>query len=608
MEKIFGLITSRTINFLAAFLLILMFFLAVFSLKDDSIVFDELHFIPAGYLHLTEKDYRMGIDHPPLATSLAAIPLLFLDLKSIPKDDPLWAAEGDPGHLWGSTFFYLIGNDPDQILFWARIPMILLLIFLGWFLFKWTRELAGNLPALLALFLFSFCPTFLAHGRLVATDFGATLGIFLAAYFYLKFLKTPDRKNIILSGLTLGAALLTKFSTMLLLPFFGIITLFFFWSKVKNQKEVLNYLKSIILIGVIAVSLIWLIYQFHMLNYPVERQLADTEDYLSYFRGYRSLGNLSLWMADKSVFRPIGHYLLGFLFNLQVARYGAYSITYFLGQVYQGGLWYYFPIVYLLKVPIALHILTLIALFTALWKIKQPFLAESGKRFKGWLLNHFPEFSMTVFLLIYWVTVIDAKINIGVKHLLPTFPFIYILASLGLKNWITGIETIKFKKTALFLILLLLAWYAVSSLSVFPYYLTYFNELAGGPKNGYKYSADSNLDYSQDLKRLARWVEEQEIEKIYIDYQSNAAQSDVRYYLGEKAIPWYGSSWWSWSGWQTFESFPSGNYFAISAYFLQLSRGEPVPGFDWPTGEYRWLNDYQPIAQIGNSIFVYYIY
>jgi len=120
--------------------------------------------------------------------------------------------------------------------------------------------------------------------------------------------------------------------------------------------------------------------------------------------------------------------------------------------------------------------------------------------------------------------------------------------------------------------------------------------LVGGPDKGYIYVTDSNLDWGQNLKRLKNWVDKNNIDKIYVDYFGG---TDVKYYLKEKFEPWWGS--------RNPNELPRGSYLAVSATFLQGGRGEPVPGFDQPTGYYNWLNQYSPVAKIGYSIFVYRI-
>ena len=86
-----------------------------------------------------------------------------------------------------------------------------------------------------------------------------------------------------------------------------------------------------------------------------------------------------------------------------------------------------------------------------------------------------------------------------------------------------------------FALIILISWQAISIFAIYPHFLSYFNEIIGGPANGYIYTVNSNLDWGQDLKRLKKWVEENNIDKIYLDYFGGA---DTIYYLAEKLIPW----------------------------------------------------------------------
>src|SRR3989344_4683436 len=172
-------LSNRLTNFIAAGLLIFVFLITLFSVKDDSLTMDELAHLPAGYSYLTQKDMRLNPEHPPLIKDLAAIPLLFIKDINFPSDINSWKEDINGQWDFGREFLYNSGNPADKIIFAGRIPMILLMVFLGFFIFKWAKELFGNKASLLALFFFSFSPAFLAHGRLVTTDVGAALGITL---------------------------------------------------------------------------------------------------------------------------------------------------------------------------------------------------------------------------------------------------------------------------------------------------------------------------------------------------------------------------------------------------------------------------------------------
>lgn len=574
-------------NLIAVLFLFIMFISALNSMKGDSLTMDELSHIPAGYSYLSQKDFRINPEHPPVIKDLAALPLLFLDIN-FPSQSPAWK-ETINGQWWyGWELLFNSNNNPDQMIFLARIPMILLLIFLGAFLFWWTRKEFGNETALLTLILFSFSPNFLAHGRLVTTDVGATLGFVLGMYFWLKFLRNPSIKNVFITGIAFGFCMLLKFSLVLLIPTLAIMTISY---ALLNKKNFLKYVAFSFLAGVIGVLFVILpVYLFHISNYPVGKQLADTTDLLS-SSPMEFLSNLCVWMSDKPILRGLAHYLLGLLMATQRTAFG--NTVYFMNMVSASGWRYYFPAVYLLKMPLAFHILTLFSLvFGCYLLIKKPFWVNTINRIKECVSSNFLQFSMVVFLLIYWGTSISGRLNIGVRHILPVFPFTYVLVSWTIVSIVNEIKKHNLKKTVSYVVIVLLFWYAFSSLSSYPYYLSYFNEIGGGLENGYKYVVDSNYDWGQDLKRLKEWVDEYNIQKIKIDYFGGA---DVSYYFPNRAEI------------LDRQAGPQKGWLAISATHLQGGRGIPVHGFDQPAGYYRWLDNYEPVARAGKSIFIYHI-
>jgi len=586
---------NRSTTIIVVFLLVFVFFMAFFSMKDDSLIMDEVAHLPAGYSYLTQKDMRLNPEHPPLIKDLAAIPLLFIKNINFPSEISEWKNDINGQWGFGYNFLYQKANPVDKMIFWARIPMILILVLLGFYIFKWAKELFGEKVALLALFLFSFSPTFLAHGRLVTTDVGAATGIFIATYYFLKALKNPDKKNIIFAGISFGLAELAKFSVILLIPFFAILSLV--WWLAGKSRSWQKSLKIFILILVIGYLLIGLVYQYHVLNYPFSRQVRDNEVFLSVYPDL--IKKPILFMADKPILRPYAQYLSGLFMVFNRASSG--HTTYFLGEVSNQGWKNYFPIVYLIKEPLTFHILTIISFLSLAWFVNPAplFSRKSGAgwqdtlpKIKNWISNHFPEFAMLTFIVIYWTTSLISNLNIGVRHLLPVFPFTFILVSTTIISLLKE-PFLKFKYAFLGILIL---WQAISVILIYPHFLAYFNELVGGPDKGYIYTVDSNLDWGQDLKRLEKWVDKTGIEKIYLDYFGGG---EAKYYLKEKYSPWHGN-------WDLKE-FPKGNYLAVSATFLQSGRGQAAPGFTQPTGYYLWLNKYKPITKIGYSIFIYYI-
>ncbi|MCX6759910.1 MAG: glycosyltransferase family 39 protein, partial [Candidatus Nealsonbacteria bacterium] len=353
---------------IATFLLIFVFVIAFFSIQNDSLTMDEQAHLPAGYSYLSQMDMRLNPEHPPLIKDLSAVPLLFIKNIEFPYDAKAWTTDVNGQWIFGNTFLFKSGNPAEQMILWARIPMILLLILAGYYIFRFTKELYGNNASILALLIFSFSPTFLAHGRLVTTDVGAALGTIMATYYFMQFLKKPKLITALKAGLTLGIAELLKFSLILLIPFFGIIAIAWIilqslkvrenlpgiYEKPASKKDVLrNFFKVLgkytaygILIGTIALALIYVVYLFHVWNYPMERQKSDTSLILSSFSN-KSLVNMAVQMTEMPILRPFAQYFLGLCMIFQ--RASGTNSGYFIGEISAAGWKAYFPTVYLIK-------------------------------------------------------------------------------------------------------------------------------------------------------------------------------------------------------------------------------------------------------------------
>ncbi|PJE59679.1 MAG: hypothetical protein COU85_02360, partial [Candidatus Portnoybacteria bacterium CG10_big_fil_rev_8_21_14_0_10_44_7] len=312
--------------------------------------------------------------------------------------------------------------------------------------------------------------------------------------------------------------------------------------------------------------------------------------------------------ADKPIVRAFGQYLFGLSMVFQRATGG--NTTFFLGEVSNEGWRGYFPIIYLIKETLAFHLLTLLALLLVIKKYLWSHWQNWSRRhqIKWWALHRqrlvkiFPEICMLAFIALYWYTsVFSSNLNIGVRHILPTFPFLYVLVAGQIALWLKkenrgcdcgcGFAHAWLKKI---FVALLLVWGIISVLLTYPSFLAYFNESVGGPDRGYKYAADSNLDWGQDLKRLKIWADQNQINKIYIDYFGGGTPS---YYFGDRALEWHGE-------WPR-EKMTRADFLALSLTFRQNNLGRPAPGFTKQTGAYSWLENLTPVAKIGHSIWVY---
>jgi 4-amino-4-deoxy-L-arabinose transferase-like glycosyltransferase len=614
-------------------LLAVMLLLLFGSARGDSFTFDEPPHITAGYAYLRFRDARLNYEHPPLLKMLAAIPLLPLSLH-FPLASPAWQDANNGQWETARTFLYESGNDPHRIAIWARVGPIGLTVGLGLLLFLWTKQWAGPGAALLTLFLYVFSPTILAHGRLVTTDISAAFGVTLTIFAYISFLTKPGWRSALLAGLALGVALLCKFSTFLLIPYLTVMT--GLWVCLKPRKK-WRYIGGHGMAVAVAAVVVLLCYLWTTAQYPPERQLRDAYRALFWVEGgpagrtadetldeyYTILGQdrtrdlraciglqrphapphvkrcpaeLAIFLADKPVLRAWGHYLYGLVWTMNRASVGTVAAFpfYFLGEVSVTGRPSFFPIVYAVKESLPLHLLVATAAvlaFRRLWS--SPVSLESTIR---WFRHHCAEAFMLGWLALYWWVSINANLNIGVRHLLPVFPCMFMLVAREIAQWLTRsrdhpVRVLLRVPVRNLWVGGLLLWQCLGVALIFPSFLAYFNEAVGGPARGGHYVVDSNLDWGQDLRRLRTFVDVAGIEKIAVDY---FGQSSLHHELGEKYLPWR-SALGPYQGW-----------LAVSATVLMVAQARRGHGLDQKVEDsYWWLTGKVPVATVGYSIFVF---
>jgi len=499
-----------------ALLLTIFAVLAISSMAQKGLTTDELAHIPAGYSYIKTQDFRLNPEHPALMKSLAGLFLLPLN-PTLPLEHNSWiTARGDGKQQWifGAQFLHIV-NDLDSILFWARIPVVLLALLLGFYIWRWSKELYGSKPALFALTLFTFSPNLLAHSRLVTTDLAITTFSLITIYYWYHALQNPSTRNLIKTGVALGLALASKF-TGVYLPI--ILVLQAVWLSTKAQQEdVKRFAKQtltrLLIVGATAFGTLILAYQ-----------IVGIPDFF-----------VGLW-------RVIVHSQLGHNAYLM----GAYS---------KSGWWYYFIFTFLFKTPIAIFILIIARM---IYKHTKPFDKQTG------------------FILlpaaIFFISFMLNKINIGHRHILPIYPFLFI--------WLSPLANTKdfAKKT---LLVFTIVFYIVSSLFIYPHYLAYFNEFIT-PEQGHNYLLDSNIDWGQDLKGLGVWTKENNIDNITMAYFG----LDYRDYRGIT--------------WNELKCRPTSGLIAISVNRLKGLNPKDAKCT-------AWMKDLKPIHYIGYSIHIYNI-
>lgn len=510
---------------------------------NDSPTSDEPPHILSGYVFLRYGHNFIDQEHPLLAKSMAAAPLLFQNLKNDLSDSDYSQQRyvPDVGKMFDHSRNFLIygGNNPDQILFWSRLPMIFLTLAFGFVVFLLARKFFGNFVGMVALFFYATEPLFLANGPLVNTDIAAAGFIITSVYALVLYSERQSHKRLVFLGLTLTAALLSKFSTFYLLPISLLLMLFIY-----HQKNIRLYSHLGILVA--------LVFGLISIFYGVI--------------GFQDTGLLG--------FIPIRFFagLIGSVVTVSTSD----RFTYLLGESYFGSKIYYFPILIATKT----QLLTLFGILLSL------ILFWQGKIH---LTRVNAIFFFTPFLIFLGLALV-AKFNIGVRHVAPLYPFFVILAAAGFVGTIrilTKNLASNLKLSTISLVLLaLVCLRGYSILTTYPHFLSYYNFVAGGTNNGWKVANDANYDWGQDVKRLAEFVRDNNINSLAFDnYTGVYAAKD---YYDLPAFQFYPDQ-------KTHKG-----YLALSTSVITFYEDKPK--------NYSWVVDnYKPIAKAGKSIFIYKI-
>jgi hypothetical protein len=618
-------------NYKKIILLILSFMLvvSVLNAKNDSAIFDETAHIPASYSYVNNHDMRLNPEHPPLIKALAGLPLLFMHLK-FDTTKAFWTTDVNGQWDAGRDILWQEGNDADRIIFWSRIPIVLISLLLGLFIFKWTRELAGISAGLFALAIYAFDPNILGHNHFVTTDIGIAAFMVFSFYYFLRFVKNPSWKNVLLGGIFLGLVQLAKFSSITLLPIYGLVLLIYPFAKISREtsknpwlfklKKLGEYLGKGAAAFIISLILVWGAY-FAVIYKMPEEKLAQTIEY--YFpksdtaRNPAMVNKVSNALNKSFITRPLSEYFLGIAMVFK--RVDGGNGAYFMQKVSSKAFPAYFPTVFAIKEP-------LVNLFFMLLAIIVSFSAGLKSIFRDWknwklasLIRHnIISLSLFSFIFLYAYISITGNLNIGFRHLFPILPFAYILTAKALFAFLKRLD-VHAKMIWGLAIGVLSLFLMAGTINAYPAYMSYFNKIAGGSQNGYRYVTDSNADWGQDLKRLKIWVdgynncavnldtcskccmqnnqpkfplafEKGPIDKIHINYFGGG---DIFYYFGGQAIDWWDSRRPLEPGW-----------YAISTNYLMGSIYDTTKK---DSDSYRWIQNLKPLHQVGTSIFIYYL-
>ncbi len=325
-------------------LLTIFIILTIASSWNESTTSDEPGHLSAGYAKIRYGNFNFNREHPPLLNMWAALPQLFLPV-AMPTDTEGYASE-DSYELGQEFLLQKNVAHLDLMLRASRFMIALLSALAGLVIFVWARDLFGEKPAYGALLLWIFNPTVLAHSHYITTDIGASALILLTIYCFRNYLNHPTFKRVMLVGITLGLALLAKFTTVYLIPIFVIYSL----TRYRDWKILLKHLA---VVGCIALIVIIAGYGFPL------TKLFDSQTKNAFVEKAISNSLVQAVARPMLLALPIpSDYWWGFSYVLENAKVRP---AFLFGEYKGDGWWYYFPLAFVVKEPIALIILFFIA-------------------------------------------------------------------------------------------------------------------------------------------------------------------------------------------------------------------------------------------------------
>ena len=543
------------------------------SMYNKSVAWDERCYIGHGlYLFKTGNFKTDGfIYHAPLSYYLNSLFLIPLNIKT---------------DAWSKNNCWDIGNDiifhsnynHKTIVFLSRIPFVLIAVLLGFYVFRWAKELYGALAGLFSLALYSFSPNIIANSTVAMTDFAVVTFMFVALHYFWRYAKHQKKLDVIAVGIFVGLSSLSKVSGLYIFPVFFILSIS------KDAKLFFRRIVKIIVIGIIAFFIIFSGYGFRVGTiasaYPdhYDKRVHDVID--GKFKNKETMRNGFYFLYEK-IQLPAPTYLAmmgDVAFSSIEGRNG-----YLFGEISKPGAkwWYYFIVVFFAKST--LGFLVLLTLSLACFRKCRKELAD--------------EMFLIAPSIFIFVAFSLNQFSFDLRHILLAYPLMFIfagkLANLKIKNQKLGYAAI----------LLPLLLHISSSLLIFPNYSSYFNEITG-PGNGYKVLLGPNVDTGSELINLKKYMDAKGIKKTYFSYHGSVDPKE--YGINYEYLPSTHFQFW------VPEYKPYKKDYSDVFEDCSKKRGWIAVSVTNLRGRYlnnpkcfEWLENEPPMAKIGYSIFVY---
>jgi 4-amino-4-deoxy-L-arabinose transferase-like glycosyltransferase len=445
--------------------------------RDDSPTFDEPIHLFAGHEYAAEGTYWLNPEHPPLLKLLAGAALARADLRTPSQGAP--GPRALPGHFVTCfvTWLYRNGIPADALIARGRRPFPFLLALLVLCVWGSARALSGPGAGLLAGGLIALEPNFVGHAGVIHTDVGAALTMTAAVVLALFAVEKGSVAWWGAAGAALGIALASKFTAVLLVPLFPLLPLLQTVTgrpRPEARRVVRGLLGSVLALGT-GLAILWGVYAWCLRNMPA----ADAAESVRLFlldrhaphREVERIAALSRWSP------PLGHYAAG-LAGVELLSEEGRGTNFFHGETSERAFPLYFPAAFLLKTTPSFLVLTL------------ALLVLGGRK-----LFRFRVLALLLPAAAVMAAAMLSRFNIGVRHILPVYPLLAIAGA--------GILAERLPRLFPLAAGALLLCSATSLYLAHPNEISYFNALAGGTEGGKRWLSDSNVDWGQDLKRLA---------------------------------------------------------------------------------------------------------
>ncbi len=513
------------------------------AMRHTSTTFDEILLPSAGARGYATGRFDLVLDHPPLMQYVYGLPV-YLTHPRIPAE-PAGGWRYDFRYIYAQQFYWGVGNDPERLAFVARLVAAAIALLLVVAAYAFTRRRFGPAEGLLAAGLVAFLPDVLAHGGISYNDVPVALAFLLGVWALDGAARRPTLGRVVAAAIAVTLAVGVKYSAIALAPVALLLILAEGFSRGLDRRWLLR-----VAVGV-----------------PV----ALATSYLVLVLVFR--GDVHL-----------AQFRWGLNFNIRHARLGHGRIPAFLlGHRHVGGFWYFFPVAFLLKTPVALHVLLALALLGFARRLGA---ARAAGRVAVRKALASPLRAPLIGAAVYLFFLLRAHLEIGFRHGLPLLPLACIVIAAGvLRLWRSAGRELRAG------IVLVSLWYAASSLSFYPDYIAFTSAYAPSRDRGDEVLIDSSLDWGQGLLELRDFMRAHQIPRVYLSYFGSAqpAGYGIDYlplpsFFRLLPLPGHG---------------PDPRWVAISATNLQ---GVYLPGD--PFARFRRV---QPDTVLGHTMFLYHI-